>query len=173
MMDFAFIMMDFAFIMMNFAVRGLLRRDELGQVRRQQMCFSIINPCTSLTATHDGQGYLTGDDAHSFHFAQQQRIYQQVYGADQGVDGVDGRPLTFMSQPEDYPAEYVFDAVWFVYTCRRLIEIVYTCRRLIDLSLIAGTRIPTRKRRETRGRSAGASTWRLERITSRRTRAAA
>ena len=34
------------------------------------------------------------------------------------------------------------DAVCFVYTCRRLIDlslIVYTCRRLIDLSLIAGT----------------------------------
>ena len=33
--------------------------------------------------------------------------------------------------------KYVFDAVWFVYTCRRLIDlslIVYTCRRLIDLS---------------------------------------
>ena len=40
------------------------------------------------------------------------------------------------------------DAIRFVYTCRRLIDLsllyavcfVYTCRRLIDLFLIAGTR---------------------------------
>ena len=39
---------------------------------------------------------------------------------------------------------YVFDAICFVYTCRRLIDlslIEYTCRRLIDLSLIAGDKL--------------------------------
>jgi hypothetical protein len=63
-------------------VRGLLQRDELGQ------------------------GYLTGDDAHSFHFAQQQRIYQQVYGTDQGVDGVDGRPQNFMAGSDNHSQDY-------------------------------------------------------------------
>ena len=63
-------------------VRGLLQRDELGQ------------------------GYLTGDDAHSFHFAQQQRIYQQVYGTDQGVDGGDGRPQNSMAGSDNHSQDY-------------------------------------------------------------------